>query len=266
MAVDRDPNLIWSPLPEAESQPTILPYQWIVHTAVDGPGPTDLGNYFERASVPLESHTWLRWNAHEQFMSFLRRADANFKANRFYKDGKYRGAISTETEDDGTPVERPWNEYQIRELIRFGTWLHRTYGIPIQMPKTWDAPGMGYHSLFPMQWTNVEGKTCPGSTRINQFKNVVLPGIRKVFEAPIQEDEDMAPTEIVYLQNPTSTATHAYVNKENDMFYKFLVDEEGIAAAKFVGVKERNTRGTAYPPNVQKGFIILDGPCKNVSI
>jgi hypothetical protein len=199
--ITRDTTLTWSPLPEANSQPTILPYQWIVHTAVDGPGPTDLGNYFERASVPLESHTWLRWTFHEQFMPFNRRADANYKANRFLKDGKYRGAISTETEDDGTPVERPWNNYQINELIRFGLWLHRTYGIPVAIPRTWDSPGMGWHSLFPNQWTNVAGKTCPGSTRINQFKNVVLPGIRKLLVNPEPKEDEEEMGYYLYLKD-----------------------------------------------------------------
>lgn len=190
---DRDPALIWRPLPEASAQPTIKPYQWIVHTAVDGPGPTNLGNYFERSDITLESHTWLRWDRHEQLMEFDRRADANYKANRFLAGGVYCGAISTETEDDGTPEQRPWNDYQIKELIRFGTWLSRTYGIPPRIPTEPFAPGMGYHSLFPMVWTNVAGKTCPGGTRIKQFRTIVLPGIQAALteKPPVQEEDEM---------------------------------------------------------------------------
>lgn len=262
MTVTRDLKLIWSPLPEAFSQPIIQPYQWIVHTAVDGPGPTDLGDYFDNASVPLESHTWLRWDRHEQFMPFVRRADANYKANLFTKNGRTLGAISSETEDDGTPEQRPWNGYQLGELVRFGVFLNRTYGIPAVIPKTWDGPGMGWHSLFPKQWTNVAGKTCPGETRIGQFKKIVLPGIQKVLKGTTspQEDEDM-PKEIVYLKNPTSTATHAYILQ--GMHAKWLVDQEGINVAKFFGVREANTRSSALNEDAQKGVIIVDGPCIN---
>jgi hypothetical protein len=175
--VERDPALRWRPLSEDATQPFIRPYQWIVHTAVDGPGPTNLGDYFENHTA-LESHTWLRWTFHEQFIGFDRSADANYLANRWFAGGEWRGAISTETEDDGTPVERPWNAYQLGELIRFGVWLNKTFGIPAVVPATPTSPGMGWHALHPHDWTNVAGKTCPGSTRIHQFLTIVLPGIQ----------------------------------------------------------------------------------------
>lgn len=178
MVAERDPSLIWRPLSEADDQPVITPYQWIVHTAVDSKGPTNLHGYFEQWAINLESHTWLRWNIHEQFIPFNRSADANYKANRFLKAGIFRGAISTETEDDGNPEGNPWNTYQVNELIRFGVWLARNLGIPPVLPAGPYDPGMGYHSLHPMVWTNVKGKTCPGGTRIAQFNNTVLPGIR----------------------------------------------------------------------------------------
>jgi len=208
MTTTKDPALIWNPLPEAESQPNIIPYIWIVHTAVDGPGPTDLGNYFDNANVDLESHTWLRWTSHEQFMSFDRRADANYRANLFYIEGKGNcGAISTETEDDGTPEQKPWNQYQLNELIRFGTWVHKTYGIPVKFPATWNSPGMGYHCLFPHDWTNVPGKICPGNVRIKQFKEVVLPGIQKAIDSdtdtPSTEEKEDYSNMYIYVANDT---------------------------------------------------------------
>jgi hypothetical protein len=183
MTITRDPALIWNPLSEHAAQARITPRQWIVHTAVDGPGPTNLHGYFEH-HTSLESHTWLRWDRHEQLMDFDRRADANFKANQFWIAGASYGAISTETEDDGRPVENPWNSYQLKELIRFGVWLNKTFGIPPVLPAGPFDPGMGYHSLFPGVWSNVAGKTCPGSTRINQFKTIVLPGIRAALVRP----------------------------------------------------------------------------------
>lgn len=183
----RDSALLWNPLSEAESQPTITPVQWILHTAVDAPGPTNLRGYFEN-HTSLESHTWLRWDRHEQLMSFGRRADANYKANRWFNTTlrRYEGAISTETEDDGDPVGKPWNAYQIGELVRFGVWLNRTYGIPAVIPATPYSPGMGYHSLFPGVWSNVVGKTCPGSTRIRQFRDIVLPRIQAIVNGPVR--------------------------------------------------------------------------------
>lgn len=204
MTVERDPALISRPLSEHASQPIIQPRQWIVHTAVDGPGPTNLGDYFEH-STSLESHTWLRWDRHEQLMDLDRQADANFKANRFLKDGQYWGAISTETEDDGTPEQKPWNPYQIGELIRFGVWLHRTFGIPARLPRTWDDWGMGYHSLFPMVWTNVKGKTCPGQTRIRQFTTVVLPGIQAAINTN-EGDLQLMPGQYENLFNQATSA------------------------------------------------------------
>lgn len=193
----RDPALIWRPLAEADEQPFITPTQWIAHTAVDGPGPTNLGNYFESRTVTLESHTWLRWASHEQFIPFDRSADANYKVNRYLKNGKWVGAISTETEDDGSPEQNPWNAYQVNELIRFGVWLNRTFGIPPHLPTAWDAPGMGYHSLFPGVWTNVRGKTCPGATRIRQWNNEVLPRIRAILNG---EEDDMKDDERQWLK------------------------------------------------------------------
>jgi hypothetical protein len=175
--VAKIPGLRWRPIPENSTQPKIRPTQWIVHTFVDSPSADleDLGDYFERADIRLESHTVLGWAGHDQLLDTTVRGDANYLANR-RPDGT--GAISTETEDDGTPVERPWNAYQVKELIRTGVELHFLHGIPARLPRTWDDPGMGYHSLYPQHWTNVPGKTCPGSTRIKQFKEVVLPGIR----------------------------------------------------------------------------------------
>ncbi len=192
-----DPALIQRILSDNAHQPLITPTQWIVHTAVDGPGPTNLGNYFESATS-LESHTWLRWDRHEQFIWFDRSADANYHANHWWNPStkRYEGAISTETEDDGQPVMKPWNAYQLKELIRFGVWLNKTFHIPARLCRSPHDPGMGWHSMWgaPSEWTNVAGKSCPGSTRIKQFKEVVLPGIQKALAAPApskQEDSQV---------------------------------------------------------------------------
>jgi hypothetical protein len=132
-----------------------------------------------------------------QLISTDRSADANYKANR-RPDGS--GAISTETEDDGAPIENPWNDYQIRELIRTGFELNRMHGIPARLCPDPSAPGMGWHAMFgaPSDWTPFRGKICPGPTRIAQFKNVVLPGIKRMIAGNPAPTGDSPVAETLY--------------------------------------------------------------------
>lgn len=185
MTTRTDPSLIQRILSDNAHQGLIVPTQVLVHTAVDGPGPTNLGSYFEN-HTNLESHTWLRWAAHEQFIWFDRSADANYKVNRWWNptNKRYEGAISIETEDDGSPVMNPWNSYQINELIRFIAWCCKEFNIPPRLARSVHDPGLGWHAMFPGQWTNVPGKTCPGPTRIKQFTDIVLPGVVKALAPP----------------------------------------------------------------------------------
>lgn len=252
----RDPALLWRPLPEAETQPIIKPTQWILHTAVDAPGDTNLYRYFERHDINLESHTWLRWSKHEQFIPFNRSADANYKANR-RPDGT--GAISTETEDDGNPEGKPWNEYQLKELVRFGRWLRDNLGIPAVVPATPSSPGMGWHALYPGVWTNVKGKTCPGSTRINQFKTIVLPAIAGSV-APTPSPEDLV--DVIIFFTDGGAGNHAY--RCTGGIGKYLPTAATINALQFIGIKTVNKPGEPWNLDIAKGFALLDGPLKNV--
>lgn len=220
MATTRDPALVWNPLPEHDSQPAIVPIQWIVHTFVDSPSMNidKMQDYFE-FSTPLESHTLLGWFEHQQLMDFDRRADANYRANRFEVGGAWCGAISTETEDDGDPLEKPWNAYQLGELIRFGTWLSRTFGIPPFPPTWWNAPGMGWHCLYPDDWTNQPGKLCPGHRRIAQFTGIVLPAIRANLavkpKPPILLEDDMP---LVVIRNAAGGGTSRLLFEGGKMY------------------------------------------------
>lgn len=255
----RDPNLLWLPLPEATTQPLIKPTQWIIHTAVDAPGPTNLHGYFERYDINLESHTWLRWDRHEQFIPFNRSADANYKANRWW-DGT--GAVSTETEDDGDPEGKPWNQYQLRELVRFGKWLRDNLGIPAVLPPTPSAPGMGYHVLYPQDWTNVRGKTCPGATRIHQFKTIVLPSIaRASTPTPLPQEDDDVRSYIIFFTNGGS-GNHAYHVFGNTG--KYLPTAGAISALEFLGVARANQPSSRWDATLASAYALLDGPLKNV--
>lgn len=190
------PDAVRRLLPENSTQPRIVPVSAIWHSAVDAPGPTSLHGYFARADVGLESHFFIRLNGVvEQYMDTEVRADANFRANAFFRDVGNRyvrcGAISVETEDEGNPNERPWTPAQMNSSIKLGKWIVATHRIPPVLCRQWDGDGFGYHTLFPNDWTNVRGKTCPGTVRIPQFKQEILPAIAG------KEDDEVVEVEII---------------------------------------------------------------------
>tara|TARA_R110000787_G_scaffold31077_1_gene82771 strand:+ start:409 stop:1428 length:1020 start_codon:yes stop_codon:yes gene_type:complete len=168
-------------LPENETQRALDPTQFIVHTAVDHPGPTDLYNYFGRTDVTVESHWWLTMDGRlEQFIETNVQAHANLHGNS--------RALSIETEDEGDPAHTPWTEAQIDTLVGLLVWVHQEHGIPLEIMDRWDRPGLGWHSMWGFvdgenltggyyinPWTNSRGKTCPGKLRIRQFIDIVIP-------------------------------------------------------------------------------------------
>jgi hypothetical protein len=49
------------------------------------------------------------------------------------------------------------------------------YGIPIELPKTWDSPGIAHHAFFGYpKWSKYKGKTCPGRVRTEQVLEVLV--------------------------------------------------------------------------------------------
>lgn len=185
------PGAVRRPLPEDAAQASIRPRQFIAHSAV---GAGSLFGYFVRSSVALESHLWVSkavLSRVEQYVRATRRADANYLSNPW--------AISVETADNGDPDTDPWDAFQIEQLARLAVWAHREHGIPLELAPRWDAPGMGWHSMFPGRWTNVRGKTCAGQVRNRQFRDVVLPRARDIARTgtttppptPAPEDDDM---------------------------------------------------------------------------
>jgi hypothetical protein len=180
---------LWDPLPENETQPAIVPTQFIVHTAVDAPGPTDLYNYFDNPGIGVESHFWLtKSGGLSQGIDTEVRADANLEANV--------RAISIETEDDGDPEGNPWTEGQIDALIALGRWCVDRHDIPPILCPNPTAPGFGWHAMWSFRdpirqigairspWTSSLGKTCPGKTRSWQYRAYVLPAIARTTTKP----------------------------------------------------------------------------------
>lgn len=179
----------WRPLPEADDQALIVPTQMIAHSIVGSA--RSAYNYF-RDGTSIESH-WIfpKDGAAWQVMEATRRADANYLANRRH-DGT--GALSAETEDNGSPDTDPWTDPQLERLIDWFRWGHRTFGIPLRVCRTPDEPGIGFHTLHPYHWTNVRGKTCPGVVRKRQFYDIIVPTLagRPTTDTPFDEEDDMA--------------------------------------------------------------------------
>ena len=165
----RCPFARWRPLPENATQGRIDPTQFILHTAVDAPGETDLYGYFARGDVGVESHFFIQLDGDViQYMDTTVRADANSTAN-----GR---AISVETEDDGRLMS--WTPAQMASIFRLGEWVMQVHPrVARRVCPHHDEPGWGYHSMWgaPSPWTPAVGKTCPGAPRILQFKNDIRP-------------------------------------------------------------------------------------------
>lgn len=184
MAVFTYPGAVQRPLPEAHKQPRIRPTQVILHTIV-GSAKGAYGYFLNSSS--LESHLIVNFSGEVwQLVPFDRSADANRTANR-RSDGT--GAISIETEDDGTPEDTQWTEAQCRSIVAFIVWACREYGIPARICRTPSDPGIGYHTLFgaPSAWTPVS-KSCPGRARIAQFPFLVMDAAAQLAGKPAQTD------------------------------------------------------------------------------
>jgi len=169
---------IWREIPDNRRQPTMRATQVIMHSmASPGTTPQDLIRYWSQPGTPLESHFIVGRDGRAwQLVDTGRSADANYRANR-RPDGT--GAISIETEDNiGNPDTLPWTAAQIDTLVRLALWAARVHGIPRRRCPSPSSPGIGFHTLFgaPSEWTPVS-KTCPGTIRIRQFNQTVLPAI-----------------------------------------------------------------------------------------
>lgn len=175
--------------PESDNQPAIRPTQFIVHSIAAPWDENRMGAYWDEPGVNLESHTGLDFDGSlGQYIGTETRADANAQANR-RSDGT--GAVSMETASNRAHTDA-WTAAQIKVIIEFGVWLHRTHGIPLRICRSWDDPGYGYHSLF-RQWSS-SGTACPGEARIRQFRDTVFPGIVRAAQGPTEPSVPTTPT------------------------------------------------------------------------
>lgn len=171
--------------PESDTQPAIVPDQFILHSIAAPWTPGRIYEYW-RDSTSLESHFGLGYDGScAQFIGTQTRADANYHANR-RADG--HGAVSMETASNLKHTD-PWTPEQIDTIVRVGVWLHEEHGIPLRICRSWDDPGYGYHRLFP-QWST-GGTACPGDARVGQFRDEVFPRIKNGDTDMALSDDDV---------------------------------------------------------------------------
>jgi hypothetical protein len=139
----------WRPLPDSGHEPAIAMHTVIHHSIV---GSAEGAFQYFAGATALESTFIVKKSGYFwQCMSLGEQADANFRANAF--------AGSIETEDNGHPDTDPWTAAQLDTLVWLSLEMRRLRPlIAHRKCRTWDDPGIGYHTLFPGRWTNVPGK------------------------------------------------------------------------------------------------------------
>lgn len=194
----------WKGLPEASSQPLIRPTQMIAHSIVGSA--RSAYNYF-RDGTSHESHWIFPWDGEAwQLMESNRRADANYRANR-WPNGT--GALSAETEDNRDPDNQPWTDPQVDRLIDWFRWGNAMFAIPLRLCPGPAEPGIGYHTLWPNHWSKYAGKTCPGRVRIEQFHDLILPALTQ------PKENDMEPR--AFVKAGFLAALRRYPHNEGEM-------------------------------------------------
>lgn len=177
--------------PESDSQPSIVPDQFILHSIA---APWTIQRIYEywRDSTNLESHFGLGYDGSlGQYIGTQTRADANFAANR---RSNGHGAISMETASNLDHTD-PWTAAQIETIVKTLDWAAREHGIPRRKCRSWDDAGFGYHRLYP-EWST-GGTACPGDARVAQFNNIILPRVIAGDVTPTPPaQEDPVPTQL----------------------------------------------------------------------
>lgn len=165
-------DAIWKPIPENNTQPTIVPRGSIAHTN----GATyytpwySLWKFWNRSDITKEAHFQLDLDGTIiQAMSVHRRADCNYKANMFYLNSIPYGFISYEAADKGAATldKTGYTLPQLHDMVCINTALVLQYGVHCTMPATWTSSGIGHHCLHD-EWSQHNGP-CPGKARIAQM-------------------------------------------------------------------------------------------------
>lgn len=243
-AADGTPALHIRPLPQATTQPRILPWMWINHTqAASNKGSFQAAwNWWtSTASGGGEAHTVTNMDGEiTQFMPFTRRADCSYKANSFFVEHNglqvLAGALSDEAQDEGWGSGKPgtlcaYSPAQLETKAQVLAATHIKYGIPLdQVPAGPFDRGIGWHRLH-AQWSKYVGKSCPGDARVAQqpelrarAQQIVAGGHPVVIEPIPPSEEDDMPASNLVLCIEDAQPPHAYY--KSDGFKKVWVRDQ----------------------------------------
>ena len=98
--------------------------------------------------------------------------DLDYTADAQYSGNQY--GISIETSDGANHLQ-PWSERQLNSIESLLIWLCLKYKLPAALIKNPTDKGIAYHQLF-HEW-NLNGHDCPGSVRVQQLVNIVIPAV-----------------------------------------------------------------------------------------
>ncbi len=169
------PGVLWRPLSPDNDEPPISPRILVFHTMVGYLLGTE--SWFRRDGYSGTESTFGvggEWDGQYDGVAFQwqridRQADAQYAANGY--------ANSVELSDGGDPT-RPLGARQLAALITLtATWCQVT-NTPCQWVTDPDHHGLGFHSQFP-EW-NTAGHACPGPVRLQQLRDIVVPGAQQV--------------------------------------------------------------------------------------
>jgi peptidoglycan hydrolase-like protein with peptidoglycan-binding domain len=185
---------IWYPGAErrplgAQSENPIRPRIFVVHTMVGHLRGTD--GMFRRGGYDgTESHFGIGGpqdpeldGAVYQWQRLDYSADAQAAGNVY--------CTSVETADGGDP-DNPWSDAQLLALVKLGTWWARNVDAPARIVTSTSQHGFSYHRAFDA-W-NPNKHSCPGTVRLRQYTNVVIPAIAKQLTAAREQTKPSAPT------------------------------------------------------------------------
>ena len=145
-------------LPQAATQPRIVPWSVILHTVVGNPTLDAFFTYWSSNPDGQEGHLGMRvGGAATQYMPLDMRADSNFRANSFITTVNGTptlcGAVSVETGDNyyaGDPrLGMGWTQLGQRAALEdLLVQICRTTGIPARVCRDPFDRGIGFHAMW----------------------------------------------------------------------------------------------------------------------
>jgi hypothetical protein len=178
--MSRYPGAEWAPIPEHAAGPKHVKTQLVFHSTGTRASAEANRKYFAKAKVEVESTLIVDYDGQcLQVMETWAKARANGGANR-------RG-ISVEVV--GIASE-PYTPEQYARCLDIARWACDTNPIARRLIPGQRESGIGWHVMFgaPGPWTSVRGKACPGSQRISQVRDRLIPTITGGQSAPVPEE------------------------------------------------------------------------------